>query len=553
MFGGYSRGITATERAQVQAIGNGKSNRTVFPNAQLAHVWASQSQASGRSGNGNFYFEGATLFSYGSHFPVATFTEKRIGKRRLVLFTGASYSVTTAGHISDARGALNGLPGIRVVSIPDLKAFLNHYVPMVYASDPEERAYQERAAAKAKIARFRAVFDAYVTLIGEAEIADREAADSADWRSRLDSGPNRDRRHFEHIALERRETWRDFAIAYGLKHWRLPRDCGKVVADRKAAEKRDTFRSHVAESRNFARRDLAGSLAQVLPVPAFVDQNPWTVKDTIRRIEATLKGANRARYWLGRGHGSRADKARLANFRVQLAAALDGWNGLLALAEAAERFQQDLKILASVQTDRSWQASAKDAWTNTRLLEAVAELTTRVQAGIAAGRDYGDTAAPFAHMYRQAALARAFQEFDGNHPVSTPAWKYRFNSADRRSPEELREAWLNGESLPHYHLGGETIVRRKGERLETSRGAQVPFRAAVAVYVKAQHCRANGASWKRNGETMPVGSFQLDRIAPDGAINVGCHTIGFPAMTRLAVQEVPELVRPCFPLPVLIG
>jgi hypothetical protein len=39
---------------------------TVFPNAQLAHVWAQQRQSAGRSANGNFYFEGPCLYSYGA-------------------------------------------------------------------------------------------------------------------------------------------------------------------------------------------------------------------------------------------------------------------------------------------------------------------------------------------------------------------------------------------------------------------------------------------------------------------------------------------------------
>lgn len=47
--------------------------KTVFDNRQAAHVWAQQNQPSGRSNNGNMFFEGRTIYSYGYHFPMASF------------------------------------------------------------------------------------------------------------------------------------------------------------------------------------------------------------------------------------------------------------------------------------------------------------------------------------------------------------------------------------------------------------------------------------------------------------------------------------------------
>ena len=48
-----------------------------------------------QSGN-NFYFDGDTIYSYGSHFPIARHVETKRG--RAVLFTTRDYSVTTSGH-----------------------------------------------------------------------------------------------------------------------------------------------------------------------------------------------------------------------------------------------------------------------------------------------------------------------------------------------------------------------------------------------------------------------------------------------------------------------
>lgn len=96
-----------------------------------------------------------------------------------------------------------------------------------------------------------------------------------------------------------------------------------------------------------------------------------------------------------------------------------------------------------------------------------------------------------------------------------------------------------------------TLLRRNGDRLETSRGAQVPFRQAVIAFQKATQCRSAGKSWKRNGETLPVGHFQVDSIDEMGNIKAGCHSLDYAEMQRLAVKEVPDLVKPCFPLPVI--
>lgn len=86
----------------------GERVRAVFDNAMCAHVWAQLSQTFGRSGNGNLYFRGRALFSYGSHY-VAGFlfpnpdTGEGIG---LAAVNGDSYSVTTARHVAAARRAL---------------------------------------------------------------------------------------------------------------------------------------------------------------------------------------------------------------------------------------------------------------------------------------------------------------------------------------------------------------------------------------------------------------------------------------------------------------
>lgn len=68
--------------------------RTVFSNHdEVAHIWAQQSQKEGRAAR--IFFDGATIYSYGRHFPVARFVDKNT-----VLFTTQGYSVSTGKHKS---------------------------------------------------------------------------------------------------------------------------------------------------------------------------------------------------------------------------------------------------------------------------------------------------------------------------------------------------------------------------------------------------------------------------------------------------------------------
>lgn len=77
-----------------------KRTRHVFPTEEVPHLWMHQSQESatnpkGRhASHGNLYFEKETIYSYGSHFPIAMHVTE--GKKKAILFTTNSYSNTTA-------------------------------------------------------------------------------------------------------------------------------------------------------------------------------------------------------------------------------------------------------------------------------------------------------------------------------------------------------------------------------------------------------------------------------------------------------------------------
>lgn len=83
--------------------------KTVVNAEQVAHLWANQSQAHARNGQGNFYFEGPAIYSYRRSWPLAVFTPWRDedGAHVVVLNT-QHYGNTTTRHLANVRRALRG-------------------------------------------------------------------------------------------------------------------------------------------------------------------------------------------------------------------------------------------------------------------------------------------------------------------------------------------------------------------------------------------------------------------------------------------------------------
>jgi hypothetical protein len=79
--------------------------RHVYPNHEIPHLWAHQTQEEAHNSSGSFYFNGPTIFSYGSHFPIARHVIND-GGERAILFTTASHSITTTHHCSLVRRAI---------------------------------------------------------------------------------------------------------------------------------------------------------------------------------------------------------------------------------------------------------------------------------------------------------------------------------------------------------------------------------------------------------------------------------------------------------------
>lgn len=103
--------------------------KIVFDNPQVAHVWAQQTQATGRSSNGNLYFRDSTLYSYRDNYPIAVILSR--GDAKFCLINGNGYSISTGRHISYARSAASHIPQIEIPDLQDLRGNF-HDLPHVW-------------------------------------------------------------------------------------------------------------------------------------------------------------------------------------------------------------------------------------------------------------------------------------------------------------------------------------------------------------------------------------------------------------------------------------
>lgn len=77
--------------------------RRVHTSDMVCHLWANERQSDARNSSGSLYFRDSTIYSYGSHFPMARHN------RGVVLITTRTHSVTTAKHLSMVRSAIGHL------------------------------------------------------------------------------------------------------------------------------------------------------------------------------------------------------------------------------------------------------------------------------------------------------------------------------------------------------------------------------------------------------------------------------------------------------------
>lgn len=123
------------------------------------------------------------------------------------------------------------------------------------------------------------------------------------------------------------------------------------------------------------------------------------------------------------------------------------------------------------------------------------------------------------------------------------ALRVRYLAAIAASNAALADRWRNGEDVRGYNGDLPVMLRREGDGLPgesaemvTSRGARVPLADAERAYRFAQAVRNRAEGWHKNGETCPVGMYQLDAVNASGIV-AGCHRVSWEEVDRFAVSQ----------------
>lgn len=119
-------------------------------NRNVARNWRGQTGI-GRNGS-NMYYEGKTIFSYGSHFPMAYITSLNFGGKDIVLQNSYGYSNSTAKHLNYMRGECFG-DAVITIGTPILKDMIFEFENGGIRPATIARAIEEIEARKADQAK----------------------------------------------------------------------------------------------------------------------------------------------------------------------------------------------------------------------------------------------------------------------------------------------------------------------------------------------------------------------------------------------------------------
>lgn len=455
---------------------------TVFDNAMTAHVWAQQTQNDGKSHNGNLWFTGRTIYSYGTHFPLATFA----ADGSLFINADSSSKTTNGKHFPAVRRAVRGRDAW---SVPDLRALIasldcvkaDGRIPAEYAgararlveyldsnwrsfpADSEAAAWLLRAAgSRAAWANVRGKLEAAATK-AERDNAKRAARIMLEAAKRLAVVP------LDMLRLRMIQT------ASNASDWNRERQLKEAVR-----EYADAHRAAPAGKLRvalWARVKLARELADRF------NRNSSGAFAKRRAAIATLR-----RIWAG-DYGANVGESAALN----VALAERG-----AIVEALEAHgPQSLRERA-----------------DSRLVTLAGEIQTLTRAREAA------------RMAEQEAERLAWLRNDPEGPRRA----YHLKDVDGGALVRALEPEIDGCTV-------------RGGTLETSQGATVPLRHAARVFAFVRALRdkaqADGMAdcarvWIPGADSVRVGHFALSEVYANGDFVAGCHRINWSETERLS-------------------
>lgn len=186
--------------------------RTIMSPQEVSHCWAHRRQDYAATSSRNLYFRGDTIYSYGSHFPIARHLENGA-----IAFTTGSYSMTTARHISLVRQAIPSFKTVIYVADPCMtaSAFDRRRTELAVTAELESaakrRSQRKREEDQAHALSIAESFNAYAEAIGSTERIDLAPIQSSDLAALRRVLSDRDKAEAERRRLAEEEAGRRLA------------------------------------------------------------------------------------------------------------------------------------------------------------------------------------------------------------------------------------------------------------------------------------------------------------------------------------------------------
>lgn len=420
----------------------------VYPTNEIAHLWAHKTQTSARNGQGNFYFDGDTIYSYGSHFPIARHVAAAAGNA--VLFTTRTRSVTTSRHVSDVRRAIpDAVPVFECHNVSDQPRTI---------SEAKGKAVTELTGQLEKVAAPKRTYPALQkieqALVNPDGGLSEPVAAFAGKRLSMHKSPGRNDWSITHRAtgyqiesvMEREQARAILASIDKMKAW------DKITADGKMApELKETLWSAISKARRQSD-SVAG-----------VNRNPATVAKLWTSLESAVQTANEFNEFFG--------------FKTQ--------------------------------------------YTIPATIEPLRTIVESYRAGQAERRRVRDAARMAKYSAQRIAREKQELEWAEKQPELIAAWRNGSN------PEALRG---HLSSLPCM-----LRVSAAGDEIETSLGARFPVSHAHKVLPIVQALWAEGREYQRNGHTIHLGHYELDKVTAT-TVEAGCHIVPRAEVERIAAE-----------------
>lgn len=520
--------------------------RKVMDKRMVCHVWANQAQSEARTPTGNLYFQGPTLYSYGSHYVIGHFMPDGA-----VLWNASSSSNTTNAHKAKAWQALTGWQRGNMYYVPSLTsddvlrlgkrkgaamglidacvkhigeimqgALTHRKIELINAKLDAARTFERTAQYLCKLEKRKYPIDLLPDSLDNKEELEtlvrklRKAELLKQYESDLHNAgvmfENAERRHAHPAEWESQaDTLRvlqdayRYAVkandAYRTANGKASSACGKLLKQIAAVMPPYRIAADV-EARQAARGELVRAIADLYAVH--------------RRMKD--KGRTGGQRYTGRREPHALQAARRAVERIGDAGP---WTHALARFERAHAWRAAVAALQSNRENYQELQTSGSAKDRRNAAKQILENTT-------------DIPAVFVSLYGEEmrTMQKAVREFMAQSDALIAA-----ENAQRIAD------WKAGVSNVKPDRDAGTFARISHGAVETTLGAVVPLSDAVALVRLARVAmRRGGQSWPR-GEGPRVGHFRLDSIAADGAAVIGCHE--FSAEEACRVMTLIEMME----------